>query len=247
MNKKKFVIAMITVLLLGLITPLGYWFYKKQDDAGFCWARMKRLDDDELYQATMLYMIDYFQEKQKKQRRQFGSCERAENCKIWMIKEPLSIPQIKQKMELSWNKRMAEIIEIFEMQAVDRDFVLKHLQQNNNGFTLYNNTGSWATFASYDCCEVVPVAKVAQLKIQYQNDEQALVHKTNLTFVKPEEQPAERRYLRYKKFESGIHHDSGVFGRDGLTGKFDFEDLKNISGERDTYFPLTSCGKILSN
>ena len=239
---------MITVLLLGLITPLGYWFYKKQDDAGFCWARMKRLNDDELYQATMLYMIDYFQEEQKKQRRQHDFCEYAENCKIWMIKEPLSIPQIKQKMELSWNKRMAEIIEIFEMQAVDRDFVLKHLQQNNNGFTLvYNVNDTRSSFASYDCCEVVPVAKVAQLKTQYQNDEQALVHKTNLTFVKPEEQPAERRYLRYKRFQSGIYMASRLDYNNGLIGIFDFEDLKNVSEERDSYFPLTSCGKILSN
>ena len=242
MNKKKFVIAMITVLLLGLITPLGYWFYKKQDDAGFCWARMKRLNDDELYQATMLYMIDYFQEEQKKQRRQFGSCERAENCKIWMIKEPLSIPQIKQKMELSWNKRMAEIIEIFEMQAVDRDFVLKHLQQNNNGFTLFQNVGL-STFIPYDCCEVISATKAAQIKMQYKHDEKESRY---LSLIEPEKHSAGQRYLRYKSFISGIN-DGGTRDGDGLTGKFDFEDLKRSSWEWDRYFPLTSCGKILSN
>lgn len=234
-------------MMLGIIAISSYFFYKKKEDEGFCWGEGRRLNDDELYQAAFLNLINFYQQEQRENVRSFGYCEYAENCKIWMIKSPLSIKQIKQKMKLSLNKSMANIIEIFNMQPLDQDFILQNLQQNNNGFTLVNNIGgARATFDAYNCCEVVTVADIAQLKIQYQNVRGQFIYKNNLEFVKPEKQSKTSRYLRYTRFESGIY-DAAAPNKNGLLGIFNLDALQDMPQTYDSYFPLSSCGKILSN
>lgn len=246
LSNRKIIITVI-IIFLSLIIGLGSFIYQKKEAEGFCWAAGKRLSDDELYKEAILNLIEFHQEWQEEQHTKWRyACSHTANCKIWMIKESMSIPRFKEKMELSWNKKMLDIIKIVDMQELESKVFFKSLKQNNNDFALFHNLGGSGYFYPYNCCEIISMKKIKKLKKEFEKNKQLLRFKSNLAHVEPENQPLERRYLRFNEFRTGIHDSRSNF-RDGLKGVFDFESMKNYTGISDRYFPLSNCGKILSN